>query len=233
MSKMLAINGFSSRFVQIVRHGADCLLQFHGPFTMVQGKLRSIFHAIVRPFSAHESIPGCKPGGGSADAGSSPLSREARVFIGEAERHLMACYRQEITVPQCTARLEQTLQSIVVLARRLEKSRSYKDCTYVGLDRLVGDIECAKQSVLRLLRWIENDGLSDRVLPPCGGAGSHAYFATRLTDGSLRWIGLLNWSFDGIAVKGFAHAESRSVCLAATDIVDWQQGVIGAQGSDH
>lgn len=226
---MLTINGFSPRFVQVVLEGVNCLLQFRGIFSMVQGKLRPVFLAIERPSTVHESVSG----GGSADAEASLLSDVARVFIGEAERHLMACYRQEITVPQCTARLEQTLQSIVVLARRLEKSRSYKDCTYVGLDRLVGDIECAKQSVLRLLRWIENDGLSDRVLPPCGGAGSHAYFATRLTDGSLRWIGLLNWSFDGIAVKGFAHAESRSVCLAATDIVDWQQGVIGAQGGDH
>lgn len=226
---MLTINGFSSRFVQVVLEGVNCFLQFRGIFSMVQGKLRPVFLAIERPSTVHESVSG----GGSADAEASLLSDVARVFIGEAESHLMACHRQQITAPQCAARLEKTLQDIVSFARRLEKSRSHKDCDRAGLDRLMGDIESARQSVLRLLRWIENDGLSDRVLPPCGGRGSHAHFAMREADGSLRWIGLLNWSFDGIAVEGFAHAESRPVRLAATDIVDWQHRIIGAQGSDH
>lgn len=224
LRKMLAINGFSSRLSQVMRDGAECLLQFHGPVAIVQGTLRSIFHVLARPSSTQEGMPACKPGGGSASAVSAPLSREARVFIGEAEGHLMACYRQEITPLQCTVRLEQTLQSIVVFARGLGKSRSYKDCDYAGLDRLIGDIECARQSVLRLLRWIENDGLSDRILPPCGGAGGQAQFAVREADGSLCWIGLLNWSFDGTVVKGFDHVGKRPVELAVTDLADWHEG---------
>lgn len=231
---MLALGGFQATFAQMARQASACLVQRRGLLALAQGHVRSYFRATLRRFAGNGRVPGCNQRecreDGATPAGSERLSSVARVFIGEAESQLMACHRQQITAPQCAARLEKTLQDIVGFARRLEKSRSHKDCDRADLDRLIGEAGSARQSVLRLLRWIENDGLAVRVLPPCGGRGSHAHFATREVDGSLRWIGLLNWSFDGIAVEGFAHTEGRPVRLAATDIADWQHRDIGVRG---
>lgn len=235
---MLALGGVQATLAQMARQASACLVLPRGLLALAQGHVRSFFRATSRRFAGNGRVPGCNqrechPEDGAAPAGSETLSSVARIFIGEAESHFMACHRQQITAPQCAVRLEKTLQDIVGFARRLEKSRSHKDCNCVELDRLIGEAGSAKQSVLRLLRWIENDGLAVRVLPPCGGRGSHAHFATREADGSLRWIGLLNWSFDGIAVEGFAHAERRPVRLATTDIADWLRMDIGTRGSDH
>lgn len=168
--------------------------------------------------------------GDSRQVTRTAMGVEARQFIFEAEIHLMACHRRAITREECIDRLEEVQRRICSFGRALQKSEVIENCQSAALESLRDDAERAAQSVSRMVRWLENAGLAGRILPPCDSGGTHARFAVRATDGGLRWISLLNWSFDGFRLQGFDHLRLEQALLQANEIVDWCDLRPSAQG---
>lgn len=150
--------------------------------------------------------------------------------LAEIERELgfldpdmdfLACYRGEIEQAECIAVLDKKLRHIRILQKNLDKASKQGDLTSGYHDELKQVLASKEQSILRQVNWIECGGMIQRTMPKAGTAGSQARFAISEPNGEIRWIGLLNWRFDGLQLCGYDHRRSRPATIPAMQIVTW------------
>lgn len=137
------------------------------------------------------------------------------------DREFLACYRGEIGHAECVKALEEKLQHIRILHKNLEKTFAQGDLA-PGYHEVFGQVLAKKeQAILRTVNWIESGGMQERTVPKAGMAGSQARFALCEPDGEIRWVGLLNWQFDGLRVYGYDHSRGGPATISAMQILNW------------